>query len=123
MSVKDSKGDSTEINTGSVTEDILGLPFYPGSDEAKSGSMISETPDAKSVVSTRTTKDDPDQVAAFYKDKVPGISNSSTTTGDSKMVIMSGKTASGVETSVMASKKGSEDTTIMVQTKTTKPKN
>jgi len=123
VSISDNKGNSAQMNNAGVTEDVLGLPFYPGSEEAKAGgSSVIDSTDGKLVQCTRTTKDDPDQVASFYKDKISAASNSSNISGDTKRVILGGKLTSGAEVSIMATKKGAENTSILVNVSTKKKK-
>ena len=113
--MNDSKGNSLQMNPSAVSEEALGLPFYPGSEESKAGmTALSDTPDAKTAMSTRTSKDDPDKIQAFYKDMVPGAATSSATMNDSKIESVSGKLANGAEVSIAITKKGSEDTQILV---------
>ena len=120
MSASDGKGNSTNMGAGVVTESALGLPFYPGSEEGKDSglSMKSEDPKAKSVISSRSTKDDPDKVIAFYKDKITGGQSSSANAGGTKVAgITGGKLSNGAEANVTAINDGKRDTVIMVTVK------
>ena len=110
---KNDKGETAQIG-GTVSEADLGLPFYPGSTEKPNASMKGDTNGEKSAMISRTTKDDPDKVVAFYKDKIPGGKDSNFTTGDTKMGTVGGKLSDGGEASVMATRKGTEDTEIVV---------
>src|SRR4051812_26913706 len=69
MTVTNDKGEKTSIGAA-VSEGDLGLPFYPGSTEQKGGSTVQDLPKQKIVMSVRTSKDDPEQVGKFYKDKL-----------------------------------------------------
>jgi hypothetical protein len=112
--VTDDKGNTSTMALG-VTEAQLGLPFYPGSVEAANGGMTTETGGVKSVVSMRTTKDDPEKAIAFYKDKVEGGTASNTNAGDMKMAALAGgKLKDGAEANITAMKQKSEDTQVTV---------
>jgi hypothetical protein len=114
MTMKDAKGNSINMGTG-VSEADLGLPFYPDSVEVANGGMTTETGGVKSVVSMRTTKDDPDKAIAFYKDKVEGGTASNTKAGDMKMAALAGaKLKDGAEVNITAMKQKSEDTQVTV---------
>jgi hypothetical protein len=112
--IKDDKGNSTTVGFG-VTEADLGLPFYPDSTEVANGGSTSNANGVHSVMCQRTTKDDPEKVTAFYKDKIEGGESSNSTMGDMKMASLSGgKLKDGSEVAVMAMKNKGEDTSITI---------
>ncbi|HWA82963.1 MAG TPA: hypothetical protein VG820_06005 [Fimbriimonadaceae bacterium] len=96
-----------------VSEADLGLPFYPGSQESRTGSTISNTADGKDVLSVRTTKDEPQKVGNFYKNKISNASISNMESNGTKMVIMSGK-LKGSDVTISAAKTGDEDTRVSI---------
>lgn len=112
VSYSDDKGQKMEMG-GTVSESDLGVPFYPGSEEVKSGSAITDTTEQKTVISARSTKDDPQKVGDFYKDKISNPSTSNMDSGGTKMVIMSGK-LKGSDITISAAKTGSEDTRVSI---------
>ena len=116
MTVTDGKGGSATLGT-TVSEADLGVPFYPSSAEKASGSMAMDQGGEKTVSSARTTKDEPTAVTAFYKDKITDGKPSDMNSGDTKMATIGGKLKDGAEVSVIATKKGSEDTDIVVVVK------
>jgi hypothetical protein len=121
ISASDSKGDSYHMGSGAVAEADLGVPFYPGSSEAKDGmTAVTQDDKGKGAISSRTTKDDPAKVIEFYKDKIPGGKTSTATFNGTTMATISGKLASGAEISVTAQNDGKKDTAIMVTSQTKK---
>ncbi|MFI5385077.1 MAG: hypothetical protein ACHQ50_03060 [Fimbriimonadales bacterium] len=114
MSVTTSEGTKMEAGKG-VSEADLGLPFYPGSTEKPAASMtMSGAKGEKVVMGARTSKDDPAKVIAFYKDKIEGAKDFSMNSDDTKSATVGGKLKDGSDVAVTASKKGSDDTEIMV---------
>ena len=77
------KTDSGTVSMNSgvkVSEDDLGAPFYPGSeDNGQSQNM--EINGKKTFVSLRTTSDSPEKVIEFYKGKLTGVESSSNVQG------------------------------------------
>ena len=67
VSVTDEGGDTTKITTD-VSEDDLGVPFYPGA-EVTMGSVVSSSGEGGASLST---KDSIAEVSAWYKDKLSG---------------------------------------------------
>ncbi|HLK13515.1 MAG TPA: hypothetical protein VKT78_01810 [Fimbriimonadaceae bacterium] len=125
ISMKSSDGTSVQAAAGIVKEADLGVPFYPGSQESAAAgipSMISEDPKTKTktVVSSRTTKDDPDKVVEFYKDKIQNPKPASVSTPPSKMATLSGNLSDGSEFGLLVSNDGKSDTTIALTVKSKK---
>lgn len=112
------KDGETSFSAGNdVTEAELGLPFYPGS-KAKPGSDFrAEADGEKSVLSVRTTSDDPERVAEFYQNKVKGLSLSSYGEGKDKIYMLDGRTMEGMRLSIQLVKnKPGDDWLINVAT-------
>lgn len=119
IEMSDGKGGSLSVGD-SLSEADLGVPFYPGSTENKSGLSAKVDTDKETVAtSMRTTKDEPGSVLEFYQKHVrnPKMSN---TTGAMKLATISGVLESGSEIAVTANQNGSEDTQIVVAVKTKK---
>lgn len=116
MTFKNEKGESGTIGQG-VSEADLGLPFYPGSVDKPGASVKFEQAGEKTVASSRTSKDEPAQVVAFYKDKIEDPKDSSVNSGDMKMGSLGGKLKDGAEVAIMASKTGSAETDVVVTVK------
>jgi hypothetical protein len=119
MTGTNDKGESFSVG-GGVSEADLGLPYYPGSEEQKGSSSTQDLPKQKIVMCIRTSKDDPEKVGEFYKDKMEGQSPSNSTAGDVKVMSMLGKLKNGSEASVSATRQGSKDTLINVMVTTKK---
>jgi|GEM_PF-2393859 len=119
MSLKKANGDTADIG-GNILESDLGLPFYPGSVERPGASATATENGVKTVMSSRTTKDDPSKVDAFYKDKIQDAKDSTVNSGGMNMASVSGKLSDGSEVTVVATKSGSDDTSIMVTVKHSK---
>ncbi|HVT12447.1 MAG TPA: hypothetical protein VHE55_09280 [Fimbriimonadaceae bacterium] len=112
--VPETGGKDEPTTTASVVSEAdLGLPFYPGSEEQKTDSMISSGADGKDVRSVRTTKDDPGKVRDFYKNKISNASLSNMESNGTKMVIMSGK-LKGSDVMISVAKTRDEDTRISI---------
>ena len=95
-----------------ISEDELGVPFYPGSEIDTKGSNFKNVTDAvKNYETARTTSDTPKQVADFYMGKVKNAKSMGG--GDTMMV--DGKLDSGAIFSLVASKKDGK-TAVKVST-------
>lgn len=100
-----------------VTEDELGVPFYPGSSDKDGGSMKAETPEGKTVVSARTTPDDVAKVKAFYAGKFPDFKFAGGAADGGGSEIGAGKLPNGTEVSIQIVRaKDATETTITVGT-------
>lgn len=118
MSMTDGKGGTLEFGQGDVSEADLGVPFYPRSSEGAAGMTSKvETDKEKIVTSVRTSKDDPSKILAFYQPKVMNPSQSSATSGSTKVASISGTLEDGTEITIGATKDGDNDTQIIVTTK------
>src|SRR5689334_21173623 len=113
VSVHDEKGDSKMESGSAVSEAELGLPFYPGSVEKKEGSIKIDTPETLSILSARTTTDEPGKVIAFYKPKVKEPNTSTTNSGGIETAVLIGKSDTGADVSISANReKGKSETQI-----------
>lgn len=92
-------GKQTSISTSQVTEEELGMPFYPGS-EATDKDIKAEVGSEKNYMSTRTTSDSPEKVMEFYKSKNPDPKGSSMMSGE--MALVSGTLKNGRKFAVSA---------------------
>lgn len=99
----DDKGNSMEMGTG-VSEADLGVPFYPGSVETKD-SIKSTTDKGTTVMSNRTTTDDPAKVLEFYTGK---LGKPETSVNAKDMTMASWKAGKKSET-LMVSKDGTSN--------------
>ena len=118
MTMSDGQGGKLEFGQGNVSEADLGVPFYPGSSEGTAGMTSKvETDKEKVVTSVRTSKDDPSKVLAFYQPKVMNPSQSSATSGSTKVASISGTLENGTDITIGATKDGDNDTQIIVTAK------
>ncbi|MEI7576938.1 MAG: hypothetical protein WCK51_08600 [Armatimonadota bacterium] len=100
-----------------VTEEELGLPFYPGSSEKDGGSMKVETGDEKTCVSARTTSDEVAKVKAFYAEKFPALKFVGGAADGGSSEIGVGKLADDLEVSIQIVRaKDAKETSISVGT-------
>ncbi|NPV47955.1 MAG: hypothetical protein HPY69_13425 [Armatimonadetes bacterium] len=69
--ISSDKGTMTgEVGEGKVTEEDIGIAFYPGAEVGTGAKVSSEGQDTGNVRSVELLTDDPvDKVAQFYKDK------------------------------------------------------
>lgn len=69
--ISSDKGTMTgEVGQGKVTEEDIGIAFYPGAEVGTGAKVSSEGQDAGHMRSVELFSDDPvDKVAQFYKDK------------------------------------------------------
>lgn len=118
MSMSDGKGGTLEIGQGTVTEADLGVPFYPRSKEGMAGMTSKVDSDKEKIVtSVRTTTDDPSKVLEFYQPKVMNPSQSSATSGSTKVASISGTLEHGTEITIGATKDGDKETQVIISTK------
>jgi hypothetical protein len=68
----DAKGNTTvmEMGNAKVTEAELGIPIYPGATAQPNAANRTKTPDATSVTVGYESKDSPDKVAGFYRERL-----------------------------------------------------
>jgi hypothetical protein len=117
----DGKGNSVKSGPNVVTEDDLGLPFYPGSTEGPNGaSMVAKAPDGTTAMSMRTTTDDPSKVMDFYSPKLTGVKPSTLNANGQIMDSLVGTIADGRSATVLITRGTTGDTTVSVSVKPTK---
>jgi len=117
VSIKADDGKSSYEGGTTLTEEELGVPFYPGSAEKPNTAFKADTPTEQSRLSVRTTSDDPAKVAEFYKGKVKDAKVSSMAMEQQEMQLVHGKTESGGEVTVTATRqKGSSETEVNIAT-------
>jgi hypothetical protein len=124
LKVSSDKG-SASLGVGTtVTEEELDIPFYPGSTEKPESSVKVELSSEKSYMTVRTTPDEPEKVAEFYKTKLTDVSVSAFELNEKKTAIIAGKTPSGMRGAVTASReKDSQETTIQLASGQEGPRN
>lgn len=106
-------GDTKAVIGGeaALTEEGLGVAFYPGSTEMPNASMRVDSPTETTAFSARTTPDDIDKVKAFYESKVPGIQFTVIDGPDGKSAVGSGKLPDQTSVTVTAHRKSGSDVT------------
>lgn len=105
-----------EVGKG-VSEDDLGMPCFPGSKEKPGGDVKSDTPEAKVVVSVRTTSEPASKVAEFYKPKL----KEATSVSNDGNEMLAGKLENGAEVTIVAGRSAGEtETTVTVSVSTKK---
>lgn len=115
FSMKAGDKDSSFQNNVHVTEDMLGVPLYPGSTEVLVGSMIAESRTQKTAISCRSTSDSPEKVTAFYRDHLSETFTATKEEGGRPRMELKGRDKDGNEVDVSASReKDSENTTVTV---------
>ncbi|MBS1721899.1 MAG: hypothetical protein JSS66_02710 [Armatimonadetes bacterium] len=112
VKVTDAQGKTSTMTSGTtVSEADLGLPFYPGSSEKSTGSIKTDTPENTTVMSARSTADDPLKVSEFYKAKLKNATASSVSSDASKSEMVSGELENGAKVQVGAVKNKDATTT------------
>ena len=97
-----------------VTEDAVGLPFYPSSTEWGTGSRVIQDNGVTLAASARETTDAPDKVIAFYKKKLQDAKTVANGLGDLVHTNVSGKTKDGSDAEVLVMKLPQQKTQIFV---------
>ena len=69
MTMNTPAGTITTTPTDNISEADLGVEIYPGAQSTR-GSMTMEMPNGSAITGVFLTSDSPDQVLAFYKDKL-----------------------------------------------------
>ena len=65
------KTTPTPVQTATVTEADLGVPFYPGA--KLDGGAVSSGPDGSSASANLVTTDPPEKVLAFYRERLKAL--------------------------------------------------
>jgi hypothetical protein len=97
-----------------VTEDAVGLPFYPASAEWGTGSRVIQDSGVTLAASARETSDAPDKVIAFYKKKISDAKIIADSFGDLVHTNITGKTKDGSDAEVLVMKLPQQKTQIFV---------
>jgi hypothetical protein len=97
-----------------VTEDAVGLPFYPASAEWGTGSRVTQDSGVNLAASARETSDAPDKVIAFYKKKIPNAKIIADSLGDLFHTNITGKTKDGADAEVLVMKLPQQKTQIFI---------
>lgn len=115
LTIDDGKGGTMQMGQAQVSEDELGVPFYPGSTEPEA-SMSSkiENDKEKVVTSIRTSKDDPAKVVDFYNGKVKNAVKSGVAGGAIQTASLQGQLENGADIAVAATKDGDQETQILI---------
>lgn len=93
--VKTDEGERTFDPDVTVSEDDLGLPFYPGSEQKPHALSKVETADGKMVVTVRLTDDEPERVVEFYRPLLRDAVLTNVDDSDNRRQILTGKTERG----------------------------
>ena len=106
-----------------ISEEELGLKYYPGSVEVRVGCMRMESPTEKTSISVRTTLDSPNKVVDFYRSEFSSDSFSeiSQTKNDSEKIELKGRDHSGTTIGVTASRDSKSGLTSITAAHTVKP--
>jgi hypothetical protein len=116
ITAEDEEGSvSVEVNRG-VTEEEIGLPFYPGAEQEQTATFSQEGDEsAETTHVTLSTPDSIDQVKAFYEEQVPDVETAvEASSPDSRivqMVVNEGETQKMI---VITRDNDAEATTIML---------
>lgn len=101
------KGEGVEGEFGgdtSVSEQEMGVKFYPGSSERKGESMKIKTKRGQTLVSVRETSDSIEQVAQFYQGIIKGFHEFPGKEKDRKY--LTGKSGDGADLAIDVARKG-----------------
>ena len=104
----------TASHQSPVTEQDLGVPFYPGSKPEPGSDMKLKSADDMNIMSIRTTDDDPDKVGKFYQDIVKKSFSTRKQTSQGVRVNVDGTMPSGAKFSLIALKRTGKVTEVNV---------
>jgi predicted small lipoprotein YifL len=114
MTVTTPDGGTASVGTGTVvTEADLGVPLYPGSQPVDGQDMKVETPTEKSMLSTRSTSDDPKKVQEFYQSQVKDLKFTTMEAAGDVTVMGNVERADGSRIVVTAVRKSGENVTTV----------
>lgn len=108
------KTSQMEIGAAKVEESDVGVPFYPGAKIGEGASSKVSTPDGNMYTVMLQTPDATDKVAAFYRDKLKGMSagkqmmDMSGGDGAAQLMLADDKTKSMIQVHVMKGEKGTD---------------
>jgi hypothetical protein len=108
------KTSQMEIGGAKVAESDVGVPFYPGAKVSEGGSSKVSTPDGQMYTVMLQTPDATDKVAAFYREKLKGMSEGkqmmdmSGADGAANLMLADEKTKAMIQVHVMKGEKGTD---------------
>ena len=105
-----------------VTEQDLGLPFYPGSENVPMATVMNGSGPGRTIISSRTTTDSPSKVREFYQGKVESIQLNLFNATQPVSTAIKGKNKAGDAVFVTAMQRANSPTEIMVQVTQAAPK-
>lgn len=107
---EDASGNKQQVTAASgLTEDEIGLPFYPGSQEKPDSSVKTQAGSTATFMSVRVTSDAPADVIAFYK---PKLSQTNVISAGGNE-LLTGKLPDGASVQVSASREGGAKETLV----------
>jgi len=108
------KTSQMEIGAAKVEESDLGVPFYPGAKPGDGASTKLTTPDGSMYTVVLQTPDATDKVAAFYRDRLKGMSagkqmmEMSGADGAANLVLADEPAKTTIQVNVMKGEKGTD---------------
>jgi hypothetical protein len=116
ITTTDASGKTSQMEMGGakVGETELGVPFYPGTKPGEGESTRISTPDGNMYTVVLHSTDPVDKVAAFYRDRLKGMSagkqfmEMSGGDGGANLVLSDEKAKSMVQVNVMKADKGTD---------------
>jgi hypothetical protein len=116
ITTTDASGKTSQMEMGGarVGESELGVPFYPGTKPAEGQSSKVSTPDGTMYTVMLNSSDPVDKVAAFYRDRLKGMSagkqfmEMSGGDGGANLVLSDQQAKSTVQVNVMKADKGTD---------------
>lgn len=103
-----------ERKPDAITENAIGLPFYPKSTEWGTGSTKAQEGDSATTSSSRETGDAPDKVVAFYKKKIKNAKVTANSFGDIARSNITGQAKDGGDVEILVMKMPQRKTQIFV---------
>ncbi len=120
ITTTDASGRTTQASIGNtpVGEADVGVPFYPGAKPAEGASTRIQTADGTATTVMLESKDAPDKVAAFYRDKLKAQSEGKqfmdlTSNEGATLILADDKAKSGTQVQVMKAEGGGTQVHIM----------
>ncbi len=116
ITTTDASGKTSQVEIGGarVGEAELGVPLYPGAKVGEGASSKVSTPDGTMYTVMLQTPDATDKVAAFYREKLKGMSagkqmmDMSGADGSANLVVADDKAKTSVQVHVMKGEKGTD---------------
>ena len=116
ITTTDASGKTTQVEMGAakVSESDLGVPFYPGTQPGEGEASKLSTPDGSMVTVVLHSADPADKVAAFYRERLKGMSSGkqfmdmSGGDGSANMILADEKAKTSIQVHVMTADKGTD---------------